>query len=83
MGCRGQRAKPLNVDPGLYRSTKQDIWWVTQKRELPTAFKLFTGELNSDPAIATAKEVEGEVDYFPCDNTQVCDVALQGLRGWG
>ncbi|XP_062216354.1 beta-glucuronosyltransferase GlcAT14B-like [Phragmites australis] len=39
----GQRAKPLIVDPGLYRSTKQDIWWVTQKRELPTAFKLFTG----------------------------------------
>ncbi|KAL6838788.1 hypothetical protein ACP4OV_031502 [Aristida adscensionis] len=39
----GQRAKPLIVDPGLYRSTKQDIFWVTQKRELPTAFKLYTG----------------------------------------
>ncbi|KAK3163381.1 hypothetical protein QOZ80_1AG0002880 [Eleusine coracana subsp. coracana] len=39
----GQRAKPLIVDPGLYKSTKQDIFWVTQKRELPTAFKLFTG----------------------------------------
>ncbi|XP_062195649.1 beta-glucuronosyltransferase GlcAT14B-like [Phragmites australis] len=39
----GQRAMPLIVDPGLYRSKKQDIWWVTQKRELPTAFKLFTG----------------------------------------
>ncbi|TVU22758.1 hypothetical protein EJB05_32476, partial [Eragrostis curvula] len=39
----GQRAKPMIVDPGLYRSTKQDIFWVSQKRELPTAFKLFTG----------------------------------------
>ncbi|KAL6626926.1 hypothetical protein ACP70R_030652 [Stipagrostis hirtigluma subsp. patula] len=39
----GQRAKPLIVDPGLYRSTKQDIFWVAQKRELPSAFKLFTG----------------------------------------
>lgn len=39
----GQRARPLIVDPGLYGSKKQDIFWVSQKRELPTAFKLFTG----------------------------------------
>lgn len=31
------------VDPGLYGSKKQDIFWVSPKRELPTAFKLFTG----------------------------------------
>ncbi|KAJ1282131.1 hypothetical protein BS78_03G026800 [Paspalum vaginatum] len=39
----GQRARPLIVDPGLYGSKKQDIFWASQKRELPTAFKLFTG----------------------------------------
>lgn len=39
----GQRAKPLIIDPGLYMSTKSDVFWVTQKRETPKAFKLFTG----------------------------------------
>lgn len=40
---RGQRAKPIVVDPGLYMSKKQDIYWAGPERELPTAFKLFTG----------------------------------------
>lgn len=31
------------IDPGLYMSTKSDIFWVTPRRTLPTAFKLFTG----------------------------------------
>ncbi|ONK80206.1 uncharacterized protein A4U43_C01F15060, partial [Asparagus officinalis] len=39
----GHRAKPLIIDPGLYMSKKSDVFWVTQRRELPTAFKLFTG----------------------------------------
>ncbi|KAF7836718.1 beta-glucuronosyltransferase GlcAT14A-like [Senna tora] len=38
-----KRAKPLIVDPGLYMSTKSDVFWVNPKRTLPTAFKLFTG----------------------------------------
>ncbi|XP_044501417.1 beta-glucuronosyltransferase GlcAT14A-like isoform X2 [Mangifera indica] len=38
-----QRAKPIIVDPGLYLSKKSDIAWTTQRRSLPTAFKLFTG----------------------------------------
>ncbi|PIN03778.1 Branching enzyme [Handroanthus impetiginosus] len=37
------RAMPLIIDPGLYRTTKSQIFWVTPKRNLPTAFKLFTG----------------------------------------
>ncbi|KAK9085307.1 hypothetical protein Sjap_025718 [Stephania japonica] len=37
------RAKPLIIDPGLYRSTKADVFWVSEKRTVPTAFKLFTG----------------------------------------
>lgn len=39
----GHRAMPLVVDPGLYKTTKSDIFWVSPRRALPTAFKLFTG----------------------------------------
>uniref|UniRef100_A0A165Z2A4 Uncharacterized protein n=1 Tax=Daucus carota subsp. sativus TaxID=79200 RepID=A0A165Z2A4_DAUCS len=42
----GQRAMPLIIDPGLYQTTKSDIFWVTPRRELPTAFKLFTVQLS-------------------------------------
>ncbi|KAM3249299.1 beta-glucuronosyltransferase GlcAT14B [Capsicum annuum] len=38
-----ERAMPLIIDPGLYQSTKSDIFWVAPRRTLPTAFKLFTG----------------------------------------
>lgn len=38
-----KRAMPLIVDPGLYLSVKQDIFPVSPRRTLPTAFKLFTG----------------------------------------
>ncbi|KAK4272041.1 hypothetical protein QN277_020644 [Acacia crassicarpa] len=39
----GQRARPIIIDPGLYMNKKQDVFWVTQRRSRPTAFKLFTG----------------------------------------
>lgn len=38
-----QRAKSIIVDPGLYLSKKSDLAWTTQRRSLPTSFKLFTG----------------------------------------
>lgn len=38
-----QRAKPIIVDPGLYLSKKSELARTTQRRSLPTAFKLFTG----------------------------------------
>ncbi|KAJ4885374.1 hypothetical protein Rs2_35467 [Raphanus sativus] len=38
-----QRAKPVIIDPGLYLNNKSDVFWVTQRRSIPTAFKLFTG----------------------------------------
>ena len=41
---RFQRAKPIIIDPGLYLSKKEDVFWITQRRSVPTAFKLFTGE---------------------------------------
>nr|DAD20964.1 TPA_asm: hypothetical protein HUJ06_022427 [Nelumbo nucifera] len=36
------RAMPLIFDPGLYMSTKSDVFWASEKRSLPTTFKLFT-----------------------------------------
>ncbi|RVW79387.1 Beta-glucuronosyltransferase GlcAT14B [Vitis vinifera] len=41
--ARNQRAMPLIVDPGLHMTTKSEIFWVSPRRTLPTAFKLFTG----------------------------------------
>ncbi|KAJ8748301.1 hypothetical protein K2173_001720 [Erythroxylum novogranatense] len=38
-----QRAKPIIIDPGLYLSKKSDLAVTTQRRSLPTSFKLFTG----------------------------------------
>lgn len=38
-----KRAKPIIVDPGLYLSKKSDLAWTSQRRSLPTSFKLFTG----------------------------------------
>ncbi|XP_023731475.1 beta-glucuronosyltransferase GlcAT14B [Lactuca sativa] len=37
------RAKPVIVDPGLYMTKKSDVFWITQRRSVPTSFKLFTG----------------------------------------
>ncbi|CAL9211233.1 unnamed protein product [Musa hybrid cultivar] len=37
------RARPLIIDPGLYSMHKTDLFWVSEKRSMPTAFKLFTG----------------------------------------
>ncbi|XP_010556817.1 PREDICTED: beta-glucuronosyltransferase GlcAT14B [Tarenaya hassleriana] len=38
-----QRGRSIIVDPGLYLSKKSDLAWTTQRRSLPTSFKLFTG----------------------------------------
>ncbi|PHU19827.1 hypothetical protein BC332_10978 [Capsicum chinense] len=38
-----QRAKPITIDLGLYMTKKSDVFWITQRRSVPTAFKLFTG----------------------------------------
>ncbi|KAF7056366.1 hypothetical protein CFC21_063780 [Triticum aestivum] len=37
-----QRAKPVIIDPGLYMKKKADVFWIPQRRSVPTAFKLFT-----------------------------------------
>ncbi|GLT26177.1 hypothetical protein SLA2020_012610 [Shorea laevis] len=38
-----QRAKPVIIDPGLYSVQKSDVFWVSEKRSVPTAYRLFTG----------------------------------------
>ncbi|XP_042490613.1 beta-glucuronosyltransferase GlcAT14B-like [Macadamia integrifolia] len=37
------RARPVFIDPGLYLSKKFEIFRTSQRRSLPTSFKLFTG----------------------------------------
>ncbi|CAJ2654994.1 beta-glucuronosyltransferase GlcAT14A-like isoform X1 [Trifolium pratense] len=38
-----QRARPIIIDPALYLSKKSDLALTSQRRTLPTPFKLFTG----------------------------------------
>ncbi|XP_050212007.1 beta-glucuronosyltransferase GlcAT14B-like [Mercurialis annua] len=37
------RARPVIIDPGLYSLQKSDVYWTSEERRLPTAYKLFTG----------------------------------------
>eukprot|EP00245_Coleochaete_scutata_P018803 TRINITY_DN9956_c0_g2_i2.p1 TRINITY_DN9956_c0_g2~~TRINITY_DN9956_c0_g2_i2.p1 ORF type:complete len:209 (-),score=28.52 TRINITY_DN9956_c0_g2_i2:571-1197(-) len=37
------RAKPIIMDPGIYSTEKKDIFFASQRRTTPSAFKLFTG----------------------------------------
>jgi hypothetical protein len=41
-----RKLKPVIVDPGLYLVEKTDMFFASQKRELPKAFKLFSGMLS-------------------------------------
>ncbi|XP_010245653.1 PREDICTED: beta-glucuronosyltransferase GlcAT14B-like [Nelumbo nucifera] len=38
-----RRMKPIIIDPGFYLTAKSDIFYATQKREFPNAYRLFTG----------------------------------------
>ncbi|XP_047169693.1 beta-glucuronosyltransferase GlcAT14A-like [Vigna umbellata] len=38
-----QRARPIIIDHALYLSKKSDLALTTQRRTLPTSFKLFSG----------------------------------------
>ncbi|KAL9237742.1 hypothetical protein vseg_012255 [Gypsophila vaccaria] len=38
-----RRLKPIIVDPGLYLSQKSAMFYATQKRDLPSAYKMFSG----------------------------------------
>ncbi|XP_039133050.1 LOW QUALITY PROTEIN: beta-glucuronosyltransferase GlcAT14A-like [Dioscorea cayenensis subsp. rotundata] len=37
------RLKPIIVDPGLHLSSKADVFYTSEKRQLPNAFRVFTG----------------------------------------
>ncbi|KAJ0967357.1 hypothetical protein J5N97_024274 [Dioscorea zingiberensis] len=49
------RMKPIIVDPSLHLSLKEGVFYASQKRELPNAFRLFTG---SASVILSRKFVE-------------------------
>lgn len=53
--------KPIVVDPGLYLAEESEVYYATQKRELPDAYRLFTGE-DAD-------------DHFICNNSY-CNVGI-------
>ncbi|CAJ1967920.1 unnamed protein product [Sphenostylis stenocarpa] len=38
-----RKLKPIIVDPGLYLSEGTEMFYATQKRELPSAYRIFTG----------------------------------------
>lgn len=38
-----KRIKPIIIDPGLYKLKKSEVFWVSERRSMPTAFKMFTG----------------------------------------
>lgn len=42
---RSKKFKPIIVDPGLYLSEGTEMFFATQKREYPKAFRLFTGKV--------------------------------------
>ncbi|KAJ3690020.1 hypothetical protein LUZ61_019184 [Rhynchospora tenuis] len=50
-----RRIRPIVVDPSLYLSTRTDIFYATQKRDLPNAYRLFTG---SSSVILSRKFIE-------------------------
>ncbi|KAJ7979713.1 Beta-glucuronosyltransferase GlcAT14A [Quillaja saponaria] len=41
-----RRLKPIIVDPGLYLSERTEMFYATQKRDLPNAHRLFTGHMD-------------------------------------
>eukprot|EP00252_Welwitschia_mirabilis_P005849 TRINITY_DN16452_c0_g1_i2.p1 TRINITY_DN16452_c0_g1~~TRINITY_DN16452_c0_g1_i2.p1 ORF type:complete len:439 (-),score=56.81 TRINITY_DN16452_c0_g1_i2:277-1593(-) len=38
-----KRIRPMIIDPGLYNLRKSEVFWVSERRSVPTAFKMFTG----------------------------------------
>lgn len=42
-----KKLKPIIVDPGLYLSEKSEMFYATQKRDLPQAYRLFAGSSSS------------------------------------
>lgn len=40
---RAKQLKPIIVDPGLYLSERTEMFYASQKRDLPNAFRVFSG----------------------------------------
>ncbi|KAL5976692.1 Beta-glucuronosyltransferase GlcAT14B [Asimina triloba] len=64
-----QRAKPVIIDPGLYMLKKSDVFWITQRRSVPTAFKLFTVTTFPSIIMATsALKIDNHKNLFEGDD---------------
>lgn len=50
-----RKLKPIVVDPGLYLAEEDEVFYATQKRELPDAYRLFSG---SSSTILSRKFIE-------------------------
>jgi hypothetical protein len=50
-----RKLKPIIVDPGLYFTEKKQMFYATEKRDLPDAYRLFTG---SPTAILSRKFID-------------------------
>ncbi|XP_059290820.1 beta-glucuronosyltransferase GlcAT14A-like isoform X2 [Lycium ferocissimum] len=50
-----RKLKPIVVDPGLYLAEEDEVFYATQKRELPDAYQLFSG---SSSTILSRKFIE-------------------------
>ncbi|KAL5702601.1 hypothetical protein ACHQM5_027800 [Ranunculus cassubicifolius] len=42
-----KRMKRISVDPGIYLSVKSEMFYATQQRDLPNAFRLFAGSTSA------------------------------------
>lgn len=58
---RSKKLKPIIVDPGLYLLDKSAMFYGTQKRELPNAFRLFLGKFSISALISSYLKLSGNV----------------------
>ena len=61
MMSRFQRAKPVIIDPGLYMKKKADVFWIPQRRSVPTRApgRTMTDKTGTLTRIARAPNGEG------------------------
>ncbi|KAK9140746.1 hypothetical protein Scep_010427 [Stephania cephalantha] len=76
-----RRLKPIVVDPGLYLSENSDVFYGTQKRLLPSAFRLFTGfsfaDLVSSLDIKTMQSCKKKVSADQLEYQSTCHHLLK------
>jgi hypothetical protein len=66
---------PVIIDPALYMKTKGDLFWMPERRSLPTAFKLFTGACTAlsvcPPVTVNLTSTEESLEFVFSASTQL------------